>query len=460
MTRTPTPRIHACGLALLSAFACHAGHAATLTVLNTHDSCSSWLLGGRCLRSAIAYANLLDDADRIEFAIPGNPDHFQRILLQSGLSITSPVEIDGYTQPGASPNTAADGMNAKVRVIIDALATHGAAFEVAATADLRGLAIINTDGPGVYVRAWAPETRVRGNYIGTEVTGAAAGNRGGGVVADCDFCIVGGSDPADRNLISANRLFGVRSTGTRNVVTGNLIGTDKAGLPVVGNDVGVVVTANQTRVGDFGAPLPNVIAGNRCDGVRVAGTSVRDVWVGSLVYANAADDAECRSIALGGSTYVNDAGDLDDGANGALNHPEIASAREDGDDLVVEGRINSAANTHYLVNLYANSGTGVCAQDGDFGEGQAAMAQIEVDTPAGSGVRAFTWRAPFAGLGIRAVAATASVGVPEIAAYSTSPFSPCSVVAGDDRIFGNGFDAAPAPVAAGRTLDRPRRTQR
>ena len=453
MIRTPTPRMYACGLALLSAFACHAGQTATLTVTNTNDSCNSWLLGGRCLRSAIAYANLFDDVDRIEFAIPGNPDHFQRILLQSGLSITNPLEIDGYTQPGASPNTATDGMNAKVRIVIDALATHGAAFEVAATSDLRGLAIINTDGSGVYVRAWAPETRVRGNYIGTEVTGTAAGNRGGGIIVDGDFCIVGGSDPADRNLISANRAFGVRSTGPRNVVIGNLIGTDKTGLPTVGNDVGVIVTANQTRVGDFGAPLPNVIAGNRCDGVRVAGTSVRDAWVGSLLYANAVDDAACRSIALGGSTYVNDTGDLDDGANGALNHPEIASVREDGGDLVVEGRINSAANTHYLVNLYANFGTAACAQEGDSGEGQAAMAQIEVDTPADSGVRAFTWRAPFAGLGIRSVAATASVGVPEIAAYSTSPFSPCSVVAGDDRIFGNGFDPAIAPVAAGLAID-------
>lgn len=446
MVRSRMPRTRVGGLALLFAFASATGHAATLTVTNTNDDCTSWLLGGRCLRSAIEYANLFSDADRIEFDIPGSPEQYRRILLQSTLSITQPLEIDGYSQAGASPNTATDAMNANVRIIIDAFATTGPAFEVAATSDIRGLAIIKAGQAGLYVRAWAPETRVRGNYIGTEVFGTAAGNRGGGVIMDCDFCIVGGSDPADRNLISANRAFGVRSTGPRNVVIGNLIGTDKTGQPTLGNDVGVIVSASQTRIGDFGAPLPNVIAGNGCDGVRVAGTSVQDVWVGSLLFANAAGGAECRSIALGGHTYVNDTGDFDTGANGALNHPEISSVRESGGELVVEGRINSAAGTRYQVDLYANFDAGVCAQAGDLGEGQAAMGTFEIDTPADSGVRAFTWRAPFAGLGVRAVAATASVGEPKIAAYSTSPFSPCTLVEGDDRIFGDGFDDTIAPA--------------
>ena len=447
MDRSCTPRMRAACLALLIAFAPAAGHAATLVVTNTNDACASWLFGGRCLRSAIEYANLFSDADRITFDIPGTPEQYRRILLQSTLSITQPLEIDGYSQPGASPNTATDAMDANVRIVIDAFATAGPAFEVAATSDIRGLAIIKAGQAGIYIRAWAPETRVRGNYIGTEVFGSAAGNRGGGIIADCDFCIIGGADPADRNLISSNRAFGIRSTGPRNVVIGNLIGTDKTGLPTRGNDVGVIVTAGTTRVGDFGAVLPNVIAGNRCDGVRVAGTSVQDVWIGSLLFANAADAAECRSIALGGHTYINDTGDFDAGANGALNHPEIASVRESGGDLVVEGRINSAANTRYRVDLYANFDAGICAQAGDPGEGQAAMGTFEIDTPADSGVRTFTWRAPFAGLGVRAIAATASVGIPKIAAYSTSPFSPCALVEGDDRIFGDGFDDAIAPAS-------------
>lgn len=447
MIPSTSNRLRASALMLCLASGLDPVHAATLTVTNTEDACGSWLLGGRCLRAAIGYANLFTDADRIEFAIPGSADAFKRILLQSTLSITQPLEIDGYTQPGAAPNTANDGMDAQVRIVVDALATAGAAFEVAATSDIRGLAIIKAGGAGIYVRAWAPETRVRGNYIGTEVTGTASGNRGGGVIADCDFCLIGGSDPADRNLISGNREFGVRSTGPRNVVIGNLIGTDKAGQPLVGNDVGVIVTASQTRVGDFGAPLPNVIAGNRCDGVRVVGADVQDVWVGSLVFANAFE-ADCRSIALGGSSYTNDAGDSDTGANGALNHPEITAVREVGGELVVEGRINSATGTRYLVNLYANFDARVCAESDGRGEGQEAMAQIEVVTPADGGVREFAWHAPLAGLGIRAIAATASVGVAEIAAYSTSPFSPCALVAINDGLFSDDFEGQPVHAAA------------
>ncbi len=436
------------GLALFFlASAIGESQAVTLTVKNTDDSCNSWIMGGRCLRAAVGFANLVDDADRIEFDIPGQPNEYKRILLQSTLSITKPLEIDGYTQPGASPNTSTTGMNAEVRVVIDALATHGPAFEVAATTDIRGLAIIKADGPGIYFRAWAPESRVRGNYIGSEVFGTMSGNRGGGILADCDFCVIGGTDPADRNLISANKAFGIRSTGPRNVVIGNLIGTDRSGNPTLGNDVGVVVMADTNRIGDFGAALPNVIAGNRCDGVRVAPSSVNEVWIGSLMFANAADSPECRSIALAGNTYVNDTDDLDNGANGALNHPEITSVRESGDDLIIEGRINSAANTRYRVQLFANFDASVCADAGGPGEGQAFLGDFEIDTPADTGVRAFTWRAPLAGFGVRSIAATASVGAPEIAAYSTSPFSPCALVQGDDRIFGNGFDDAPAPVA-------------
>src|SRR5690606_167222 len=52
--------------------------AATLIVTTTEDSCRAWILGGRCLRSAIEYANLIEDADRIFFDIPGNPDHYKR----------------------------------------------------------------------------------------------------------------------------------------------------------------------------------------------------------------------------------------------------------------------------------------------------------------------------------------------------------------------------------------------
>jgi hypothetical protein len=202
-------------------------------------------------------------------------------------------------------------------------------------------------------------------------------------------------------------------------------------------------------VGDFGAPLPNVIAGNHCGGVSVAGATTVDVAVGSLVFANDAEAAGCRSITLEGSDHVNDAGDADGGPNGALNHPEILSARESGGDLVVQGRINSAPSTEYRVELFANFSETACGGPEARGEGEAALTSFIIATPADSGVETFTWRASLAGLGIRSVAATASVGVPEIAAFSTSGFSPCAYVAEDDGLFTDGFEARPAAPVDG-----------
>ena len=62
---------------------------------------------GTSLREAINLANGAPGADTIDFDIPGSGVH--TISLLSALpTITDPVIIDGYTQPGASPNTLAD----------------------------------------------------------------------------------------------------------------------------------------------------------------------------------------------------------------------------------------------------------------------------------------------------------------------------------------------------------------
>ncbi len=65
-------------------------NAATFTVLNTADS------GPGSLRQAVLDANGTAAADSIAFAIPGTGPH--TITLQSALSITQPLVIDGLTQ--------------------------------------------------------------------------------------------------------------------------------------------------------------------------------------------------------------------------------------------------------------------------------------------------------------------------------------------------------------------------
>ena len=93
--------------------------AATFTVTNTNDS------GAGSLRQAIVDANNAAGADTISFNIPGSdPDcdpatHVCTITPVTQLPlITSPVTVDGYTQPGSSANTVPNGDNAVLQIEI------------------------------------------------------------------------------------------------------------------------------------------------------------------------------------------------------------------------------------------------------------------------------------------------------------------------------------------------------
>ena len=86
----------------------------TFTVTNIDDS------GAGSLRQAILDANGSPGFDVIAFNIPGSGVH--TIGLASGLpAITEWVTIDGYTQPGSSPNTnpTGQGLNTVLMIEID-----------------------------------------------------------------------------------------------------------------------------------------------------------------------------------------------------------------------------------------------------------------------------------------------------------------------------------------------------
>ena len=79
--------------------------AATFTVTNTDDA------GPGSLRQAILDAETAAGADTIAFAIPGAGVHTITPLTLLPI-ISQPLTIDGYTQPGSSPNTNPTGDNA------------------------------------------------------------------------------------------------------------------------------------------------------------------------------------------------------------------------------------------------------------------------------------------------------------------------------------------------------------
>src|SRR4051794_12121915 len=110
----------ACAALLLFAIASWRADAATISVTTAADD------GPGSLRQAIVDANNDTTTNEvvIGFNIPGAGVHTIAPLTLLP-TITRPVVIDGYTQPGASPNTLVQGDNAVLRVELNGINLTG-----------------------------------------------------------------------------------------------------------------------------------------------------------------------------------------------------------------------------------------------------------------------------------------------------------------------------------------------
>jgi len=203
------------GLVLLAATGpAHA--AATFTVTNTNDS------GAGSLRQAILNANAAPGADTVRFAIPGGG--VKTVSPTSELpAVTDAVVIDGYTQPGSSPNTKDIGSSDAVPLVELSGASapaNSAGLRIDASGSaVRGLVINRWDDQGVDVGGSG--NTVSGNFEGTDASGTLDRGNGsfGGVLVNGDSNTVGGTSPAARNVISGNDGEGINiNSGSRNEV--------------------------------------------------------------------------------------------------------------------------------------------------------------------------------------------------------------------------------------------------
>src|SRR5262249_12676173 len=114
--------------------------------------------------------------------------------------------------------------------------------------------VISGNYYGVLLQDFSSGAHVQGNYIGTDLTGTRPLGTTAGVWDAGQGDMIGGSAPGAGNLISGNRGAGVVIDGSRDIASGNWIGTDASGTQPLGNTVGVSV------VGQFGG-ANNVIGG-------------------------------------------------------------------------------------------------------------------------------------------------------------------------------------------------------
>jgi hypothetical protein len=226
----------------------------TFAVTNTGDLNPDSSVVAGSLRAAILAVDgdtTNTAPDTIDFAIPGSG--VQTIQPQSQLpDITHPVVIDGYSQPGASPNSLAVGDNAVLLIQLDGeLAGPGAdGLRVETTATVQGLAVNRFGNSGIDVIN--PGSVVQGCFIGTDPSGTialgnqvgvkigpfATGSRLGTNGDGTDNTGHGLNDYAERNIISGNRACGASVGGSYIHVAGNYIGTDAMGRALAGASPG------------------------------------------------------------------------------------------------------------------------------------------------------------------------------------------------------------------------------
>jgi CSLREA domain-containing protein len=245
---------------------------------------------GACtLRAAIVEANRASGPNTIAFAIPGAG--VQTIAITRPLPTlndeTGATTIDGYTQPGAAPNSDALVSNAVIRVQLApagniAPATIEALLLTSGGNSVRGLAFFKFRRSLWAFGAAADRNVIAGCFIGTDAAGTyaapATADSGNGIELSqgASDNRIGGTSPADRNVISGNPKHGVATFngGTdRNQIIGNLIGLSPDGerrVPNVSFGVDLNSHSSNNVVGGTAPGERNVISGNGGEGVEVS----------------------------------------------------------------------------------------------------------------------------------------------------------------------------------------------
>ncbi|MBI3416000.1 MAG: hypothetical protein HY043_11930 [Verrucomicrobia bacterium] len=273
--------------------------AATFTVNLASDDATT----DGTLRKAILDANAASGTNTIQFAIGTGA---ATISIRSNLPvITTPISIDGTTQPGFA------GLPL---ITIVGNGTRSGSDDVGLTlatsnSTLRALNIQNIRrnlGVGLLISNGVANT-VAGCFLGTDNQGTNAGSRVrceiGLVLVNSANNVIGGTNAADRNLLSGNGTLGALITGagsSNNVVLGNYIGLDVSGAVALGNFFTGGITFSNAPNNTLGGTAPgarNIISGNGgsqvvlsgagATGNRIVGNFVGTKADGSVLATNA-----------------------------------------------------------------------------------------------------------------------------------------------------------------------------
>jgi|GEM_PF-1509475 len=261
-----------------------------------------------------------------------------------------------------------------------------------------------------------------GNYIGVNVLGNALGQQGSGLQISGTGNQIGGNNPGEGNVISANKSVGIillqlgPAPTSGNLIRGNFIGTDTSGNVASGfgngnvgfgpiGGVALLFGAEDNVVGGTNPASKNIIAGNTGAGVMVynliplGGTDPeRNAILGNSIHDNTGigiDQAENTTFPasvtpdINGGPNANDAGDPDVGPNDYLNYPIFTKIQDvAGGNAKIEYNLDVPAG-NYRVEFFKNN----AADSSGFGEGQTFIGSQNITHP-GSGVESYSITVP------------------------------------------------------------------
>jgi CSLREA domain-containing protein len=236
--------------------------------------------------------------DIIEFDITSNEGAGPHTISQTGdmPTVSESVVINGYTETGASENTnpITEAFNGTIMIELDQTnSTFG--LVAGATIEVRGFAFTNSVRDGL--NSQGDNAIIAGNFFGVSPDGVTdEGNAEHGLVISGNDPTVGGTSPADRNVISGNDTgggggtlagIGIISTGSGATVVGNFIGTAADGVTDLGNSNNGINVNDHTNViiGGTTTSSRNVISGNGASAVSYGGLS-GDSGTGNVLLGN------------------------------------------------------------------------------------------------------------------------------------------------------------------------------
>ena len=408
-------------LALLLTALTSGALAATFTVTTTADS------GVGSLRQAVTDSNASPGiTDTIAFNITGagcaGLPAVCTIKPASALpTVADPVIIDGYTQPGSSQNTLAVGDNAVLLVEIDGSQVGGFAigfYVLSNSTVIQGLVINRFSYTGIFIDASGGGTlgghTVRGNFIGTDPSGTLpAGCGTQGVFLRAPNSTIGGPNPGDRNVISANgastslganiKLEGDFAAVTGSAVQGNYIGTNAGGTGSLGGGAGVLLyPGSDVKIGGSGAGEGNVISGNGDFGISLTYDCVTaladNVIQGNRIGVDASGSNPLGNVQggiyLGCLTQNNQIGGTAPGEGNTIAHSGVAGVLVVGAGIFLDPAAGTG-NSIRANRIFSNRGLGIALgsgsptfndpADGDTGPNQRQNFPIILSAVPGAG---------------------------------------------------------------------------